>query len=206
MFIKHFFWMFASIKRQFNFQITENTTNSELAIRKVFPGGSLVKNLPARQELWVWSLSWQDPLQKEMATQSSILAWEIPWTEETDGLESIGSQESDTTSGLNSSSKRIIVSHPRKSSAMTSKILSFISCADFDTLTSMIPFRAPTCHYRHHRQTAKSRRKRLFFSMQLFIFFYFSCSCFYKKENRSLVHCFYWTKLHHTPLTESVIG
>ena len=86
-----------------------------------------------------------------MATQSSILAWEIPWTEETDGLESIGSQESDTTSGLNSSSKRIIVSHPRKSSAMTSKILSFISCADFDTLTSMIPFRAPTCHYRHHR-------------------------------------------------------
>ena len=53
MFIKHFFWMFASIKRQFNFQITENTTNSELAIRKVFPGGSLVKNLPARQELWV---------------------------------------------------------------------------------------------------------------------------------------------------------
>ena len=48
--------------------------------------------------------------------------------------------------------------------------------------------------------------QRLFFSMQLFIFFYFSCSCFYKKENRSLVHCFYWTKLHHTPLTESVIG
>ena len=68
-----------------------------------------------------------------MATHSSILAWEIPWTEETDGLESIGSQESDTTLGLNSSNKRIIVSHPRESSAMTSKILSIISCADFDT-------------------------------------------------------------------------
>ena len=42
-----------------------------------FPGGSAVKNLPARQEMWVQFLGWQDPLEKEKATHSSILAWEI---------------------------------------------------------------------------------------------------------------------------------
>ena len=52
----------------------------------------VVKNLPAVQEKWVWSLSQKDPLQKRMATYSSILAWRIPWTEEPGGLQSIGSQ------------------------------------------------------------------------------------------------------------------
>ena len=47
-----------------------------------FPGGSVVKNLPAKPETVVWSLGWEDPLEKEMATHSSLLAWEIPWTEE----------------------------------------------------------------------------------------------------------------------------
>ena len=47
-----------------------------------FPGGSVVKNPPAMQEMWVQSLGQEDPLEKEMATHSSILAWEIPWTEE----------------------------------------------------------------------------------------------------------------------------
>ena len=50
-----------------------------------FPGGSVVKNQPAKQETqetWVQSLGQEDPVQKEMATHSSILAWEIPWTEE----------------------------------------------------------------------------------------------------------------------------
>ena len=47
-----------------------------------FPGGSVVKNLPAKQEMQVWSLGQEDPLQKEMATHPSILAWEIPWSEE----------------------------------------------------------------------------------------------------------------------------
>ena len=42
----------------------------------------MVKNLPATQETWVRSLGWEDPLEKEMATQSSTLAWKIPWTEE----------------------------------------------------------------------------------------------------------------------------
>ena len=47
-----------------------------------FPGGSVVKNLPSKQETQVQSLGWEDPLEKEMATHSSILAWRIPWTEE----------------------------------------------------------------------------------------------------------------------------
>ena len=48
------------------------------------------------QETEVPSLGWENPLEKEMATHSSILAWEIPWTEEPGGLQSVGSQESDT--------------------------------------------------------------------------------------------------------------
>ena len=52
----------------------------------------LVKSLPAMRETWVQSLDWEDPLEKEIATHSSILAWRIPWTEEPDGLQSMGSQ------------------------------------------------------------------------------------------------------------------
>ena len=57
----------------------------------------LVKNLPAMQETWVRSLGWEDPLEKEMATYSRILAWEIPWTEKPGGLQFMGSQELATT-------------------------------------------------------------------------------------------------------------
>ena len=64
---------------------------------KAFPGGSAVKNPLVMQETGVWSLGWEDHLEKEMATHSSILAWEIPRTEDPGGLQSSGSQESDTT-------------------------------------------------------------------------------------------------------------
>ena len=50
------------------------------------PGGSVVKNLPAKQETCVLSLGWEDLLEKEMAIHSSILTWEIPQTEEPGGL------------------------------------------------------------------------------------------------------------------------
>ena len=60
------------------------------------PGASLVaqrrKRLPVVQENWVRSLGWEDPLEKEMAIHSSILAWRIPWTEELGGLQSTGLQ------------------------------------------------------------------------------------------------------------------
>ena len=52
----------------------------------------MVKNLPAMQEMWVQSLGREDPLEKEMATHSSNLAWRIPCTEEPGGLQSMGSQ------------------------------------------------------------------------------------------------------------------
>ena len=55
----------------------------------------LVKNLPAMQEtqeIPVWLLDWEDPLEEGMATHSSVLAWRIPWTEEPGGLQSIGLQ------------------------------------------------------------------------------------------------------------------
>ena len=55
----------------------------------------MVKNLPAIQETQVQSLDWEDPLEKEMATHSSILAGRILWTEEPGGLQSMGLQESD---------------------------------------------------------------------------------------------------------------
>ena len=52
-----------------------------------------VKSLLATWEIQVQSLAWEDPLEKEMATHSSLLAWEIPWTEEPGELESMGSQK-----------------------------------------------------------------------------------------------------------------
>ena len=57
----------------------------------------MVKSLPAQQETWIRSLGWEDPLEKEMATNTSILAWAIPCIEEPGGLQSMGSQESDMT-------------------------------------------------------------------------------------------------------------
>ena len=57
----------------------------------------LVKNPPAMQETPVQFLGQEDPLEKQMAIHSSILAWKIPWTEELGGLHSMGSQESDMT-------------------------------------------------------------------------------------------------------------
>ena len=61
-----------------------------------FSGGSAVNNLPANQETQVQSSSQEDPLEKEMTTHSSILVWEIPWTEKPGGLQFMGSQKSQT--------------------------------------------------------------------------------------------------------------
>ena len=52
----------------------------------------IVKNLPAMQETWFQSLGWEDPLEKGMVTHSSILAWRVPWTEESGGPQSMGWQ------------------------------------------------------------------------------------------------------------------
>ena len=60
----------------------------------------MVRNPPAMQETWVWSLVWEDPLEKGMATCSSILAWIIPWTEDPGGLQSMGCKDPDVTEWL----------------------------------------------------------------------------------------------------------
>ena len=63
-----------------------HTFHSQSIISWASPVAQQVKNLPAMRETWVRFLDWEDPLEKEMATHSSILAWEIPWTEEPGGL------------------------------------------------------------------------------------------------------------------------
>ena len=73
-----------------------NLSDLRIGLDHRFKGASLVaqlvKNLPAMREIWVRSLGWEDPLEKKMATHSSILAWRIPWTEEPGGLQSMGLQ------------------------------------------------------------------------------------------------------------------
>ena len=72
------------------------------------PVAQMVKRLPAMQETWVWSLGREDPLEKEMATHSSTLAWRIPWREEPGELQSMGSQELDTTEWLHFTSLKAV--------------------------------------------------------------------------------------------------
>ena len=85
--IRRFLWILLSCI--FESQLTCNHLNLKVhTLRHGLPPGSVVKNLPAMQEMWVWCLSLEDSLEKEMATRSSILAWRIPWTEEPEGLES----------------------------------------------------------------------------------------------------------------------
>ena len=82
-------WQFATLV---NIDMTP-VNNVQVTKDKGFSGGSVVKNPPAKQETQVQSLGWEDPLEKEMANHSSILASEIPWTEELGGLQSMGWQE-----------------------------------------------------------------------------------------------------------------
>ena len=74
--------------------IIVHTDNNTLIPSLGFPGSSVVKNLPARQDIWFRSLGQEDPLEKGMAARSSILAWEIPWTESLVGYTLGGRKES----------------------------------------------------------------------------------------------------------------
>ena len=62
------------------------------SILEVFPGGSVVKNPSDSARDGHWSLGWEDPLEKGLATHSTVLAWRIPWTEEPGRLQSVGLQ------------------------------------------------------------------------------------------------------------------
>ena len=70
-----------------------------------------VKHLLAMQETQVSSLGWQDTLQKEMTTHSSILAWRIPWTEEPGGLQPMGSQKAGHNQATNTLTFKYVIGH-----------------------------------------------------------------------------------------------
>ena len=75
--------------------MNQSVLSRQLAVQLSCPGGSVVKNLPAKQdtqEMWIRSLGWEDPLEEGMATHSSILVWRIPWTEVSGSLQLIGLQ------------------------------------------------------------------------------------------------------------------
>ena len=74
-------------------------------VNKTLLVAQMAKNLPEMWETWVRSLHREDPLEEGMATHSSLLAWETPWTEEQAGLQSTGSKESDTTERLDNRNK-----------------------------------------------------------------------------------------------------
>jgi len=72
-----------------NFSFSISPSN-EYSIVRASSVAQIVNNLPAMQGTWVWSLGREDPLEKGIATHSTILAWRIPWTEEPGGLQSMG--------------------------------------------------------------------------------------------------------------------
>ena len=82
---------FLELRMQRDYSSQSISLNRRVWLKPGFHGGSAVKNLPM-QEVRVWSLGREDPLEKQMETHSSILAWEIPWTEEPGGLQSTGPQ------------------------------------------------------------------------------------------------------------------
>ena len=83
----------------------------------------MVNNLPATQETWIWSLGQEDPLEKGMATHFSILAWEIPWTEEPGGYSPRGHKELDKTEQLSTHTITYMGKEPEKKCVHTTESL-----------------------------------------------------------------------------------
>ena len=73
---------------------------------EVFLGGAVVKNLLAIQKMWVRSLNKEDTLEEEMAAHSSVLAWKIPWTEQSGGLQSMGCKRIEYDLATNNNNNR----------------------------------------------------------------------------------------------------
>jgi len=107
-----------------------NWTTEHTAHRtyKGFPGGSVVKNPLPMQEPQAWSLVQEDPLEKEMATRSNILAWEIPRIEEPGGLQSMGSQKSWTWLGNQTTTPRVSANVNYELWVITMGQCRFINC------------------------------------------------------------------------------
>ena len=85
-------WLVMGSEFIFRVNILKTTFKGWVSCELYLLVAQMVKNLPAMQETQVWSLGWEDPLEKGMATPSSVLAWEIPWTEHPVRPQSMGSQ------------------------------------------------------------------------------------------------------------------
>ena len=81
-------WLSVCCDPHMNPKAADHKDESEAKWRS-FPGAQTAKNPPVMQETRVWSLGWEDPLEKEMSIYSSILVWRSPWTEESGGLQSM---------------------------------------------------------------------------------------------------------------------
>ena len=104
-----------------------------LKVVQGFPGGSVIKKSIINAGDTVWSLGWEDALQKEMATHSNILAWEITWTEESAGLQSMGYQKSHNDLATKQQQQRL--SHcPSVISVHKQRIFSWIFNLNFSVL------------------------------------------------------------------------
>ena len=105
-----------------------------------FPGGSVVKNPPAvqeTQEIQVWFLGWEDPLEEGTVTHSSIFAWRIPWTEEPGGLQSMGLQRSHTWLKRHSTCIYMLsITH----------FIFYLFLVEIKLVYYIICFSCPTCH------------------------------------------------------------
>ena len=80
--------------------LRKNRVSRDKKLEVVFHGDSESKESACNVDTQIYFLGWEDPLEKRMATHSSILAWRIPWTEESGGLQCMGSEELDTTEWL----------------------------------------------------------------------------------------------------------
>ena len=96
------------------------------------------------QETWVWSLGWEDPLEKETATYSSILAWKIPWTEEPGGLQSMGLQ---SWTWLSTQTYRIIITSVKNLAPVILNIFTYLFS---ETSFPTIPAVFSTCTSIHY--------------------------------------------------------
>ena len=131
-----------------------NSINIEFG---VYPDDSQGKNLPALQETWVWSLGREDPLEKIMATHSSILAWRIPWTEEPGDLQSVALQR---------------VRHHWAANTFTSFLLLYYSAVEKAMVphSSTLAWRIPWMEEPSRLQSMGSRRVRQDWATSLSLF------------------------------------
>ena len=96
----HFKYLLPSIGCLFIMLVVSFAVQKLFSLSWICLVAQTIKNPPAMQEIWVWSLGWEDPLEKGMAIHSSILVWRIPWIEEPGGCSPWGCQESDLTEWL----------------------------------------------------------------------------------------------------------